>query len=203
MSLQSNTHLDLYTCPVGRTDRFKNMGQSGATLWLTGLSGAGKSTLAFTLDHLLTRTGKKCYVLDGDDLRKGLCSDLAFSIADRQENIRRVGEVALLAADAGLIVLCCLISPFRDERREAREQHRKMELPFIEIFLDTPLEICEKRDPKRLYARARKGEIADLTGVNSPYEVPENPEIIIRATQTPEQSSEVVVNYLKAKNLIE
>lgn len=193
----------MHSNPVNRRDRFANMGQSGATLWLTGLSGAGKSTLANTLDHLLTGVGKKCYVLDGDAVRQGLCADLGFDIADRQENIRRVGEVALLAADAGLIVLCCLISPFRDERRQAREQHRKMDVPFIEIFMDTPLDICEQRDPKHLYARARKGEIANLTGIGSPYEEPENPEITISAMQTPEQSSEFVVKYLHSRQLLE
>lgn len=193
----------MHSSPVNRSDRYANMGQSGATLWLTGLSGAGKSTLANTLDHLLTGIGKKCYVLDGDAIRQGLCADLGFGIEDRQENIRRVGEVALLGADAGLIVLCCLISPFRDERRQARGQHRKMDIPFIEIFMDTPLDICERRDPKHLYARARKGEIANLTGISSPYEVPQNPEITIPALQTPEQSSQSVLQYLYSRQLLD
>lgn len=187
---------------VDRQQRFNTFGQQGATLWFTGLSGAGKSTLAFSLEHLLIKAKYKAYVLDGDNIRLGMNNNLGFSAEDRKENIRRVGEVSKLFADAGLIVLSSFISPFRKDRRLVREIHQQAELSFVEIFLDTPLEICEQRDPKQLYAKARRGEIQDFTGISSPYEVPENPEIIIQPDSSPEQSSQQVLDYLQRQNII-
>ena len=152
---------------------------AGATLWLTGLSGSGKSTIAVELERRLVDSGRPAYLLDGDNLRHGLNADLGFSDADRRENIRRVAEVAALFADAGVVVVVSLISPFAEQRELARQVHADRGLPFGEIFVDTPLEVCERRDPKGLYARARAGEIRDFTGIDSPYERPEHAEVVI------------------------
>jgi len=189
----------------GRVDRARReevFRQKGATLWFTGLSGSGKSTLAFTLEHLLTDNGYKCYVLDGDNVRHGLNSNLGFSDADREENIRRVGEVSKLFADAGMIVLSSFISPFRRDRRLVRELHAAGDLLFIEVFMDTPLDICEDRDPKKLYEKARRGEIKNFTGIDSPYEVPEQSELVITPNTSPEHSARLIFNYLLDQHLL-
>lgn len=187
---------------VDRERRQDVFGQKGATLWFTGLSGSGKSTLAFTLEHLLINLAYKAYVLDGDNIRHGLNNNLGFSAVDREENIRRVGEVSRLFADAGLLVLSSFISPFRKDRRLVRDIHQEAGLHFVEIFIDTPLEICEQRDPKKLYAKARRGEISDFTGISSPYETPVNPDIIIKPESSPEQSGKQVLEYLQKHNII-
>ena len=187
---------------VDREERFALLGQRGATLWFTGLSGAGKSTLAFSLEHLLTRGHYKCYVLDGDNIRHGLNGNLGFSDEDREENIRRVGEVSRLFADAGLIVLSSFISPFRKDRELVRRIHREAGLAFIEIYMATPLEICEERDPKQLYARARRGEIKDFTGISSPYEEPEHAEITVTPDVSPEESARRIIEYLKEHGIL-
>lgn len=149
----------------------------GATVWLTGLSGSGKSTVAVALERLLVAEGRPAYRLDGDNLRHGLNADLGFTAADRDENVRRAGEVALLLADAGVVALVPLISPYRTGRNRARTAHATAGVPFVEVFVDTPIEICEQRDPKGLYARARAGEISGFTGIDDPYEAPEEPEL--------------------------
>ena len=187
---------------VDREERFALLGQRGATLWFTGLSGAGKSTLAFTLEQMLTRGHYKCYVLDGDNIRHGLNGNLGFSAEDREENIRRVGEVSRLFADAGLIVLSSFISPFRKDRELVRRIHRDAGLAFIEIWMATPLEVCEERDPKQLYARARRGEIKDFTGISSPYEEPEYAEITVTPEDSPEESARRIVDYLKEHGIL-
>ncbi|MFT4086292.1 MAG: adenylyl-sulfate kinase [Gordonia sp. (in: high G+C Gram-positive bacteria)] len=151
----------------------------GATIWMTGLSGAGKSSLAVELERRLIAEGRPAYLLDGDNLRHGLNSDLGFSDDDRRENIRRTAEVAALFADSGAVVLVSLISPFSAERQRAREIHEAQDLPFYEVFVDTPLSECEARDPKGLYAKARAGEITDFTGIDSPYEKPEHADIVV------------------------
>lgn len=163
---------------VDKARRATQKGQKPVVLWFTGLSGAGKTTLANLVEKHLHEKGKHTYLLDGDNLRHGLNNDLGFSDGDRVENIRRVAEVAKLMADAGLIVLVSLISPFRFERRLAREIMTQGE--FVEIFVDTPLEECMRRDAKGLYKRAMSGEIENFTGVSSPYEQPESPELHIR-----------------------
>jgi bifunctional enzyme CysN/CysC len=160
---------------VNKSARSELMHQKPAVLWFTGLSGSGKSTIANMLERKLYAAGRHTYVLDGDNVRHGLNRDLGFTEQDRVENIRRVAEVARLMADAGLIVLVSFISPFRAERRMARELMSEGE--FIEVFVDTPFEECARRDPKGLYARALKGEIKNFTGVDSPYEAPENADI--------------------------
>ncbi len=152
----------------------------GATVWLTGLSGSGKSTVAAACERLLVDAGRPAYVLDGDNVRHGLNADLGFSAADRTENVRRVGHVARLLADAGVVALVPLISPYRADRDLVRGLHADAGLPFVEVFVDTPIELCEQRDPKGLYAKARAGEITGFTGVDDPYEPPEEPELILR-----------------------
>jgi len=158
--------------------RARRNGHAGAVVWLTGLSGSGKSTLAAELERALFEQGKQVCVLDGDDLRRGLCSDLGFSPADRRENIRRVGEVAKLFAEAGFICIAAFISPYRSERDLARRICPKGR--FLEDYLNAPLEVCERRDPKGLYARARTGELKEFTGISAPYEPPERPDLQLR-----------------------
>ena len=156
------------------------MGSTGATVWLTGLSGAGKSTVAEALERLLVESGRTAYRLDGDELRLGLNADLGFSAEDRTENVRRVGEVAALFAAAGLVAIVPVISPYRAGRDAARARHAGAGLPFVEVFVDTPLAVCEDRDSKGLYARSRAGELPGLTGVDAPYEAPLHPEVVLQ-----------------------
>ncbi len=160
---------------VGRDDR----PHRGATVWLTGLSGSGKSTVAVALESMLVAAGRPAYRLDGDNLRHGLNADLGFSAADRTENVRRAGQVALLLADAGVVAVVPLISPFRHGRDAARSAHAAAEVPFVEVFVDTPIEVCEQRDPKGLYAKARAGEITGFTGIDDPYEPPTAAELVL------------------------
>jgi len=152
----------------------------GATIWLTGLSGSGKSTVAAACEARLVAFDRPAYVLDGDNVRHGLNSDLGFSSADRAENVRRVGHVARLMADAGIVALVPLISPYRADRDLVRSIHVAADLPFLEVFVDTPIELCEQRDPKGLYAKARAGEITGFTGIDDPYEAPAAPELVLR-----------------------
>lgn len=172
----------------------------GAVVWLTGLSGAGKSTLAIALERELFNRGMQVYVLDGDNLRYGLNANLGFSPADRSENIRRAAEVAKLFADAGFIVITSLISPCRADRARAREIMDEGEIRFYEVFIDCPVEVCEQRDPKKLYAKARSGEIKEFTGISAPYEPPQKPELILHTDkQTAEESISVVLDFLLHK----
>ncbi len=171
----SSSNVVWQRCEVRRSDREKVLGQRGRLVWLTGLSGSGKSTVASRLEKELTGSGRATYLLDGDNLRHGLCADLGFSDNDRRENIRRAGEVARLMVDAGLIVVVALISPYRAERAALRA--RMGDGDFVEVHISTPLEVCEARDVKGLYARARAGEIPNFTGISSPYETPEHPEL--------------------------
>jgi bifunctional enzyme CysN/CysC len=152
---------------------------SGATVWLTGLSGSGKSTVAAECERLLVGAGRPAYVLDGDNIRHGLNGDLGYGAADRAENVRRVGHVARLFADAGLVALVPLISPYRADRDLVRRLHDEAGLRFVEVFVDTPIELCEARDPKGLYAKARAGELTGFTGVDDPYEAPSSPELVL------------------------
>ncbi len=181
---------------VSDQDRWQRQGHRGGVLWLTGLPGSGKSTLAFELERRLFGQGKQVYVMDGDNLRHGLNSDLGFSHEDRTENIRRVGEVAALYAGAGMIAITAFISPYKDDRRRAR---KAAEPYFHEIYLSAKLEVCEKRDPKGHYKKARKGEIPDFTGVSAPYETPDNPQLVIdTGVMTVEESLEVLGDYVEA-----
>ena len=185
---------------VTRDARIKVSGQRSAVIWFTGLSGSGKSTIANAAEARLNQEGKLSYLLDGDNVRMGLCSDLGFSTTDRKENNRRVAHLAKLFWDANVITLVSFISPFRHERETARSL---VGSDFVEIFVDTPLEVCETRDPKGLYGRARKGEIAEFTGISSPYEPPENPEITLHTDkETVEQSVEKILAYLRQHKFI-
>jgi adenylyl-sulfate kinase len=159
---------------ISRRERERRLGQRGCIVWITGLSGAGKSTLARALEARLHGEGRSVYVLDGDNVRHGLCADLGFAPAERSENIRRVAHVAALLADAGLIVLVALVSPFRADRAQARAIAPH---DFVEVFADAPLPACERRDPKGLYAKARAGQLRDFTGIDSPYEPPTAPDV--------------------------
>lgn len=162
---------------VSRAERWTRHGLAGATVWLTGLSGSGKSTLANAVAVALLDAGRPAYVLDGDNVRLGLNADLGFGAADRSENVRRIGEVAKLLADAGLVALVPVISPYRSDRDRVRAAHELAGLPFVEVFVDTPLDVCEERDPKGLYARARAGGLVGMTGIDDPYEAPEHPDL--------------------------
>ena len=170
-------HLHTQPAAVSRRQREERNGHRGAVVWFTGLSGAGKTTLAHAVQERLFRAGCQAYVLDGDNLRQGLCSDLGFSAQDRSENIRRAGETAGLLADAGIIVLAAFISPFNADRERVRS--RLPDGDFIEVHCDCPLTVCERRDVKGLYRRARAGEVAQFTAISSPYEAPVNPELVL------------------------
>jgi bifunctional enzyme CysN/CysC len=170
-------NITFHPSSLSREERREALGTTGATIWMTGLSGSGKSTIAAALEHTLVSGGRNAYMLDGDNLRHGLNADLGFSEEDRAENVRRVGEVAKLLAESGVVAIASLVSPFKDARDKVRAAHEAAGIPFYEVFVDTPLEECERRDPKGLYAKARAGEIKDLTGVGSPYEAPESPEL--------------------------
>lgn len=162
---------------VSRHERWAARRLGGATIWFTGLSGSGKSSVAVEVERLLLAEGRACYLLDGDNLRHGLNGDLGFSAADRDENVRRASEVARLFADAGVVALVPLISPYRAGRERARRAHEAAGLVFLEVFVDTPLAECERRDPKGLYAKARAGELRGFTGIDDPYETPTAPEL--------------------------
>jgi adenylylsulfate kinase len=185
---------------VDRKIRETMLQQKGCTIWMTGLPSSGKSTLAFTLEHALVQRSRLTYVLDGDNVRHGLNKNLSFSAEDREENIRRIGEVAKLFSDAGFITITSFISPYRKDREIARRIHDEAGLFFVEIFIDAPIEICEQRDPKGLYKKARRGEIRGFTGIDDPYEPPENPELIIKSGElTPQEGAMKLLGYLVEK----
>ncbi len=181
MGDQEGTSPDVVWHPnsLDRDERAGALGHRGATIWFTGLSGSGKSTVAAACERLLVADGRPAYLLDGDNLRHGLNGDLGFSAGDRDENVRRVAEVARLFADAGVVALVPLISPYRVARDRARALHEAAGVPFYEVFVDTPLEVCEERDPKGLYAKARAGELTGMTGIDDPYEAPESPDLVL------------------------
>ena len=166
-------------CTISREERWRLVGAHGCTVWFTGLPASGKSTLASTLEGVLIENGHRAYRLDGDNIRHGLNSDLGFSAADRAENIRRISEVARLFADSGCVALTAFISPYVADRDRCRALHQRDGLPFLEVFLDTPLAVCEMRDPKGMYKKARAGQLKGFTGVDDPYEPPPHPELVL------------------------
>jgi adenylylsulfate kinase len=197
------TNITWHEGHVGREEREALLRQKGATLWFTGLSGSGKSTIAFTLEHALVQRGHLAYVLDGDNIRHGLNKNLGFSAADREENIRRIGEVAKLFADASILTMTSFISPYRKDRDTVRELHRAGGLPFLEIYVNTPISTCEQRDPKGLYKKARAGQLKNFTGIDDPYEAPLNPELTIDATGTsPQEASLLIMQYLEKQGFV-
>ncbi len=197
------TNITWHEGHVNRPERAALLHQKGATLWFTGLSGSGKSTLAFTLEHALVQRGHLAYVLDGDNIRHGLNKNLGFSAADREENIRRIGEVAKLFADCGVLTMTSFISPYRADRDKARALHVEAQLPFFEIHVATPISTCEERDPKGLYKKARAGQLKGFTGVDDPYEPPLKPEVTIDATHTsPQQAAAQLLEYLQQQGIV-
>jgi adenylylsulfate kinase len=168
---------------VSHEARHALLGHKGATVWLTGLPGSGKTTIAVALEERLIARRVLAYRLDGDNLRHGLCGDLGFSEADREENIRRAGEAAKLFADAGVVVLASFISPYRGARERVARIHAEAHLPFLDVFVDCPVELAEQRDPKGLYAKARAGKVRGFTGVDAPYEAPESPAVHLRTAE--------------------
>ena len=190
-----------HAATIRREHRQQQNGHGSAILWFTGLSGAGKSTLAHAVEERLHQLGCRTYVLDGDNVRHGLCGDLGFSAQDRTENIRRIGEVAKLMIDAGVITLTAFISPFRADRERVRGM--VMHGEFIEIYCHCPVEVCETRDVKGLYQRARAGEVKDFTGISSPYEAPLNPELAVdTATQPLDVCVTQVLDHLRGRGLL-
>ena len=190
-----------YTGRIKRKDRERMKGHKSFILWFTGLPGSGKSTLAYRVEELLYEQGIHTYVLDGDNIRMGLNKDLGFSKEDRRENIRRIGEVAKLFIDAGIVVLTAFISPYRRDREFVRNLVNNGD--FIEVYVKCPLEICEQRDPKGLYKKARAGIIKNFTGIDDPYEEPENPEIVVETDKmTIDECAQKIISYLKDKELI-
>jgi bifunctional enzyme CysN/CysC len=188
---------------LSREARWAARGVHGATVWLTGLSGSGKSTIASATVVALTARGVLAYTLDGDNLRHGLNGDLGFTTADRVENVRRVAEVACLCADAGLVALVPVISPYRSGRAHARAIHDTNGLVFLEVFVDAPLAVCEARDPKGLYQRARAGELRGLTGVDDPYELPERPELVLATAElSPPAAAAMILEALETRGVV-
>ncbi|MHA3960607.1 adenylyl-sulfate kinase [Synechococcus sp. LTW-G] len=197
----ASTNIAWHHASVDRAARAEQRGHRSAILWFTGLSGSGKSTLANAVNQALFDRGLACYVLDGDNIRHGLCKDLGFSDADREENIRRIGEVSKLFLDAGVVVLTAFVSPFKADRDRARSLVENGD--FVEIHCAADLSVCEERDTKGLYAKARAGEIKEFTGISSPYEAPEKPELRVdTGSQSLEACVELVINHLREAGVI-
>ena len=197
------TNITWHEGEVTPEERCKNLGQKGATLWMTGLSGSGKSTVAVALEQVLIQRNKHAYRLDGDNVRHGLNKNLGFSAEDRAENIRRIGEVAKLFADSGLITITSFISPYRADREIARALHAEAGLPFFEIFVDCALDEAERRDPKGLYKKARAGEIKGFTGIDDPYEAPDAPELHLRTDQlSVAESVQALLDHLEQQGIL-
>ncbi len=201
MAEQKATNITWHEANIVQTDREQLLNQKGCVIWFTGLSGSGKSTLALEVESKLYQRGHLTYVLDGDNVRHGLNKNLGFSPEDREENIRRIGEVAKLFADAGVIAMTAFISPYRTDRDNARDLLD--EGRFVEVFVDCPLEVCESRDTKGLYQKARAGEIKEFTGISAPYEAPSQPELTVNTdNQSLEECTERVIALLESKGLI-
>jgi bifunctional enzyme CysN/CysC len=196
METSQSPNVVFHAGDITREQRWAATGTRGATIWLTGLSGSGKSTIAAALEQQLITRGLPAYMLDGDNLRHGLNGDLGFTEADRAENVRRAGEVACLFADAGMIAIVPLISPYVADRQRVRARHEAGGLRFIEVFVDTPLEECERRDPKGLYAKARAGELKHFTGIDDPYEAPTDPDLHLVPGPSPEEAASRVAALL-------
>jgi adenylylsulfate kinase len=201
MTIQKATNITWHHGAIKKEDRERLLNQKGVVIWFTGLSGSGKSTLAHAVEERLFETGHLSFVLDGDNIRHGLNKNLGFSPQDREENIRRIGEVAGLFAQAGMITMTAFISPYRIDRDKARALLAPGE--FIEVFVKVPIEVAEERDPKGLYKKARSGEVKEFTGISAPYEEPLNPELVIDTSLLDlGQSAEMVLSYLKEKGII-
>ncbi|MBL1216416.1 MAG: adenylyl-sulfate kinase [Planctomycetes bacterium] len=203
MAEQKATNIHWHEGEVSRDERFKSLSQKGCVLWFTGLSGSGKSTIACALESALVNMGKHCYRLDGDNIRMGLNKNLGFSAEDRTENIRRIGEVAKLFADAGIVTLSSFISPYIEDRDAARKLCDAEGLKFVEVYVKVPLDVAEERDPKGLYKKARAGEIKGFTGIDDPYEEPLTPEMVLDTSELSlDDEVKACVEYLQANGLL-
>lgn len=203
MTEQKATNLTWHEGEVTRAQRGELLGQKGATIWFTGLSGSGKSTVAVALESVLHAQGRLVYRLDGDNVRLGINKNLGFTAEDRTENIRRIGEIAKLFVDTGVIALSSFVSPYRADRDLVRKLHQDAGMEFIEVYLDVPLAEAEKRDPKGLYKKARAGLIKNFTGIDDPYEAPESAELVLPSHEmTLAQEVEALLNLLKARGII-
>jgi len=203
MTDQKATNVHWHKGDVERVHRNQLLGQKGATLWFTGLSGSGKSTIAVALEQALFEKRHLCYRLDGDNIRMGINKNLGFSAEDRAENIRRIGEIAKLFCDTGVITLSSFVSPYREDRDLVRALHDDAGIPFIEVYMKTSLEEAEKRDPKGLYKKARAGEIKNFTGIDDPYEEPESPEIVLETEALSLQEEvDLLIGYLNDQCLL-
>jgi adenylylsulfate kinase len=197
-----STNIRWHAGDISRADRWRALGTRGVTMWFTGLSGSGKSTIASALERTLVEEKIAAYRLDGDNIRHGLNANLGFSADDRAENIRRIGEVAKLFADSGVVVIASFISPYAADRARVRAMHAAADLQFIEVFVDTPLEVCEARDPKGLYKKARAGEIPMFTGISDPYEAPVAAELVLRpGSTTVEENVRACIACLKERGI--
>ena len=204
MTEQKATNVHWHDGEISLTDRNNLLGQKGATLWFTGLSGSGKSTVAVALEQELFKRGKLSYRVDGDNIRLGINKNLGFSAEDRTENIRRIGEIAKLFVDCGVLSLSSFISPYREDRDTVRALHNSSDMTFIEVFVDCSLDVAESRDPKGLYKKARAGEIKNFTGIDDPYEEPTAPEIHLRTDQmTLEEEVLAIMDYLETNGIIQ
>ncbi len=203
MTEQKATNVHWHEGEITREDRNQLLNQKGATLWFTGLSGSGKSTVAVALEKALTQRGHLTYRLDGDNIRHGINKNLGFSAEDRAENIRRIGEIAKLFVDTGVITLSSFVSPYRSDRDMVRALHDESDMAFIEVYVDVPLDVAEERDPKGLYKKARAGEIKNFTGIDDPYEAPVQPELVLNSHEMSlEEEVEVLINMLEERGLL-
>ncbi|MGH8453155.1 MAG: adenylyl-sulfate kinase [Nevskiales bacterium] len=193
MAEQKATNVHWHEGEVSRADRERVLGQKGATLWFTGLSGSGKSTVAVAVEKYLNEQGRLAFRLDGDNVRLGINKNLGFTAEDRKENIRRIGEVAKLFVDSGVIVLSSFISPYREDRDNVRKLHDESGMDFLEIYVECPLDVAEGRDPKGLYKKARAGQLKNFTGIDDPYEAPHKPELTLRSDRMSLQDEVVAV----------
>ncbi|ODS33165.1 MAG: adenylylsulfate kinase [Candidatus Scalindua rubra] len=201
MAEQKATNIKWHHGKITKEDRRRLINQKGVTIWLTGLSGSGKSTIAVELEHALIENKHHAYILDGDNIRHGLNKNLGFSPEDRTENIRRIGEVSKLFTDANIITITAFISPYRQDRDDVRKLLNDGE--FIEVYVECPVDVCEERDTKGLYKKAREGEIKEFTGISAPYEEPLNPELTIDSSKlSVEESTRTILNYLEEKGYV-
>jgi adenylylsulfate kinase len=204
MTITKATNVHWHAGNLTREERWKALKSKGCTLWFTGLSASGKSTIASALEQTLVNRGIHSYRLDGDNIRMGLNKNLGFSAEDRAENIRRIGEVAKLFADSGSVAITSFISPYSRDRDAVRALHDKDGMAFIEVFCDTPIEVCEQRDPKGLYKKARAGEIKGFTGIDDPYEAPAKPELVLKpATMSVDDSVRACLDLLRSKGILQ
>ena len=203
MTQTKATNITWHPGTITQEERRDLLGQRGCTIWFTGLSACGKSTIAVALEQVLIQRGHAAYVLDGDNVRHGLNKNLGFSAEDREENIRRIGEVAKLFTESGLLTITSFISPYRSDRDQVRKLHAEGDMGFVECFVDTPLEVCEQRDPKGLYKKARAGEIKGFTGIDDPYEAPAAAELVLKAgEQSVEDCVAEVLDYLQSNGYL-